>query len=220
MERERNSECWYNEVCQMDNSCESCIRYAEMKFLMENSGLPKSKQKPISLTPDDCDYEAFCRLLDIKDSIVEFVENGDNLFIGGSAGNGKTSWAIKILLKYFDEVWSGNGFRIRGLFIHVPKLLLELKDFNNPLPATYRDNILNADLVIWDEIGDTGISNYDYSQLLALLDNRILQEKSNIYTSNVSSLEEFNKMIGGRLTSRVWNLSEKIILNGKDRRGV
>ena len=216
----KNQECWYHEVCQMENPCSSCIRYAEMKFLMENSGLPKAKQKPIVLTPEDCDYNSFCQLQDIKNEIVDFVNNGNNLFIGGNTGNGKTSWAIKILLRYFDQIWNGNGFRVRGLFVHIPTILLELKDFNNPVSIEYRKNLLESDLVVWDEIGGIGMSNYDYSQLLAIIDKRVLEEKANIYTGNFSSEQESIKLLGERLSSRIWKLSQTIILNGKDRRGL
>lgn len=218
MVRERNSECWYHDVCQMDNSCDACIRYVEMKYLMDNSGLPKVKQRPIKLSAPTEDYDAFCDLQDIKDNIVEFVQRGKNLYIGGSVGNGKTSWAIKILLKYFDEIWAGNGFRVRGLFVHVPTLLSELKNFDDPLSFEYRRNLSQADLIVWDEIGDTGMSNYDYTQLIMILNDRMLSERSNIFTSNLSTKADTVKHLGDRLSSRVWNTSEIIILKGKDRR--
>lgn len=218
MVRERNSECWYHSVCNMDNSCDACIRYVEMKFLMDHSGLPKAKQKPIKLSPSTGDYEAFCDLQDIKDNIVEFVNNGKNLYIGGTVGNGKTSWAIKLLLKYFDEIWAGNGFRVRGLFVHVPTLLAKLKNFDDPLSREDRINLSKADLIIWDEIGDTGMSNYDYTQLIMILNDRMLCERSNIFTSNLYTKADTIKHLGDRLSSRVWNTSEIIILKGKDRR--
>ena len=217
MDKERNSECWYNSVCQMDNSCDNCIRFVEMKYLMDNSGLPKAKQRPITLIPDDCDYDKFVQLSEIKNDIVNFVENGENLFICGSVGNGKTSWAIKILLKYFDEIWAGNGFRVRGMFVHVPTLLSKLKNFENPLLASYKENLSKADLIVWDELG-TVISNYDYTQLLMYLDGRLLNEKSNIYTSNLTTYDELSKCFGERLASRLNTAQTKIVLKGRDRR--
>ena len=219
MAKERFSDCWYKEVCGFENDCNSCIRYSEMKYLMEQSGLPKSKQIPVPLKPDDCDYEAFTQLNNTKDAIHLFVNSGCNLLICGSVGNGKTSWAIKLLLKYFDKVWLGNGFRTRGLFVHVPTLLLQLKDFNYPLTHEYKENLLNADLVVWDEIGgDYGISGFDFSQLIMYIDNRILNNKSNIFTSNLETYEEFKAKLGERLASRVYSFSDKITLRGKDRR--
>ena len=82
--------------------------------------------------PEDIDFDAFTELADIKDDIVNFVSSGKCLYIASEYnGNGKTSWSIKLLLRYFDQVWAGNGFRCRGVFVHVPSLLLRLKDFDN-----------------------------------------------------------------------------------------
>lgn len=217
MARKSNSECWYVDVCKMDNPCSGCIRYLEMKHLMEKSGLPKAKQKPITLYPDEKDYDKFYTLQDYKDSITEHVENGDNLMICGNTGNGKTSWAIKILLKYFNDIWAGNGFRTRGLFVHVPTLLLKLKDFDNPVSAEYKNDLMNADLVVWDEFG-TSLSNYDYSQLLMYLDVRLLSEKSNIFTSNLKTQKEISDAVGERIASRIRTSQTMVVLEGRDRR--
>ena len=186
---------------------------------MEHSGLPKSKQIPIQLYPDDVDMNAFIQLKEIKDNIEDYVNAGGfNLYLCGDTGNGKTSWAIKILLKYFNEVWAGNGFRTRGVFVHVPTFLLQLKDFNNPLSKEYRDSILNADLVVWDELAGAKISNYDYSQLLMYIDNRMLNDKSNIFTSNITRSVDLQVLLGVRIAVRIWNTSTIIELKGRDKR--
>lgn len=188
---------------------------------MENSGIPKSKQRPIDLYPSDEDYNAFVRLADIKQHIDEFVMNGESLYITSrSTGNGKTSWAIKLMLKYFDKVWAGNGFNQRGYFVHVPTLLLNLKDFNNPNTdiSKIKKSVLTADLVVWDDIASTTVSKYDYSQLLMLIDNRCLEDKANIYTGNLNTKAALNEILNDKLASRIWELSEVIELRGKDRR--
>ena len=220
-------DCWYKAVCtnplnRDDNACEgSCIRYLEMQYLMDNSGIPKVRQKPISLYPSDCDLDAFIELADIKDGIADFVESGKNLYITSAiTGNGKTSWAIKLMLKYFDSIWAGNGFRVRGYFAHIPTLLLNLKDFNNADidMAKIKKTLLTADLVVWDDIASTEISKYDYSQLLMLIDNRVLENKSNIYTGNINSLDKLRKVLGDKLSSRIWNMSKVIEFKGADLR--
>ena len=214
---EQSSNCWYRDVCDLDD-CDNCIRYMEMKYLLDNSQIPKNRQVPISLEAG-VDYEAFCQLADIKDDIVQEVSNGLNLFIcSKETGNGKTSWAIKLLLKYFDEIWAGNGFRIRGLFIHVPTFLNELKDFDNPISQSYKEQILTADLVVWDDIASYRLSDYDITQLLTYIDRRVLQNRANIYTANVISFASLTNNVGARLASRIWNTSSVIELKGKDKR--
>lgn len=209
-------DCVYNKVCtQVCN--EDCIRYKEMSYLLQSSGIPKKRQMPASLIPG-VDYGAFCELAEIKLNIVNAVENGFNLLIASNeTGNGKTSWAIKLLLRYFDQVWAGNGFRQRGYFQHVPTLFNTLKDFSDSHDAL-KYVLKNADIVVWDDIAGCKFSDFDTTQLLAILDDRLLNEKANIYTCNVTSQEQLEKAVGSRLASRIWNCSKKVILKGKDRR--
>ena len=214
-------DCWYKSVCTKECGG-SCIRYVEMKYLMDHSNLPVNLQTPRVLTPDKCDLSAFQELAEIKATIELNVAAGDNIYIGGaSAGTGKTSWAIKLLLKYFDAVWSGNGFRTRGIFIHVPTFLLKCKDFNNKDEEfeELKKNIATADLVVWDDIASTEISAYDYSQLLSYLDGRCNAGLSNIYTGNIVSANAMLKALGAKLTSRIFARSTiKIFFKGGDKR--
>ena len=123
---------------------------------------------------------------------MDFVQQGGNLYIASQmSGNGKTSWAIKLMLKYFDEIWAGNGFNIRALFISVPTFLLKCKDFKVADPAfdQLKRDLLKVDLVVWDDIASTNISAYDYSQLLMYLDARVLSGQANIFTGNYETLE-------------------------------
>lgn len=215
----RIENCWYREVCSKECSA-GCIRYLEMSYLMENSGLPYKRWFPSSLSPDDCDYDAFCQLASIKNNITTFVENGQNLYLFSSmTGNGKTTWAIKLMLKYFNDIWAGNGFRCRGLFIHVPTFLTQLKNFNMVQTEFERikKELPSVDLVIWDDVASTDLSSYDNSQLLTYLDSRMLSMKSNIFTGNADNTA-ITKMLGLRLASRVWNNSQHIELRGRDKR--
>lgn len=190
-----------------------------MKYLMDNSCVPKNRQYPQELIAG-VDLEQYRKLAEIKSNIVEFVDEGQCLFICSKyTGNGKTSWAIKLLLRYFNDVWAGNGFKVRGLFVNVPTLLLQLKNFDNPLSEEYKKRLMEVDLVVWDEIASTSISNYDYGNLLMFLDYRIAAGKSNIFTSNVVSVGELEKNVGSKLASRIWNTSQVIEFYNKDRRG-
>ena len=214
----RIKECWYESVCQ--NECSnSCLRYIEMKYLMDNSDIPPKRQLPDKLVPESVDKPAFVKLNEIRLDVVNFVNSGENLYIWSNhTGNGKTSWALKIMLRYFNEVWAGNGFRVRGKFVHVPTLLLKSKDFNNPLSQEYKNDIMNCDLVIFDDIASTGISQYDLSQLLLYIDHRSLYGKSTIYTGNLG-FNDLHSALGAKIASRVWSKDTNIIeLKGADRR--
>lgn len=189
---------------------------------MDNSGIPAPRQRPVILSPSKCDYNAFCDLADIKDDIKNFVENGKSLYItSATTGNGKTTWAIKLMLKYFDTIWAGNGFKVRGLFVHVPTFLLKCKEFGKTDEDfdDFKSMLSYVDLVIWDDIASNELSTYDCGQLLMYLDNRVSNMKSNIYTGNLNSLSLIQKALGSKLASRIWSSNTKIVtFEGGDRR--
>ena len=217
-----NERCWYVPVCsKVGEDCYMCRKFLEMNYLMENSWLPKNKQTvPPKLKPTtDNDRTMFLRLNQIKDVIRGFVVTGKNLYITSNyTGNGKTTWAIKLLLKYFEKVWDGNGLKVRGIFAHVPTLVLKLKNFDNKISTKDYEALKECDLVVWDDIALTSLTAYDYTQLTALIDYRMLSGKSNIYTSNVPNFADLEELIGNRLASRIYNASEIIEFDGGDNR--
>ncbi len=218
--------CWYKDKCnkyETEECNKNCIRYMEMDYLIANSNIPKGKQFKQELRPDKIDEPSFDLLLEIKNDIINFVENGENLYIYSERfGNGKTSWAIKIMQNYFNKIWLGNGFKIRGLFIHVPTFLTRFKEVINKKDEEFEEmkNILSdVDLVIWDDIATGKLSEYDHNNLLTYIDQRKLNGKSNIFTGNLNE-QELEIAVGKRLKSRIWNASTNIHLQGSDRRGL
>jgi len=211
--------CIYKQICPKDCS-PSCIRWLEMSYLLEHSNLPEHRWTPIQLFACEEDRDAYRELGQIKNNVVDFVKSGSNIFITShSVGNGKTSWAIKLMLKYFDSIWAGNGFRCRGLFLHIPTLLMKLKDFDKPdsIYAEIKDLIPTVDLVIWDDVGSIKLSAYDYNQLLMLLEQRINNGKTNIFTSNYDE-KDLQEALGVKLASRICHTSKIIQFKGGDRR--
>ena len=220
------NKCWYISVCGKYGSPEcnaSCIRYMEMDFLMQNSGIPRNKQYSTLLTPSKEDVQAFVTLKEIKDDIITFVENGESVYIySHNFGNGKTTWAIKLMQKYFDGVWAGNGFRCRGIFIHVPTFLTKIKEGISRKDEdfeTLKSRLMTVDLVIWDDIAATKLGDFDHANLLTYIDQRKLNQLSNIYTGNLDQ-DELQEALGNRLASRVWNDSTPVKFVGADRRGI
>lgn len=220
MEKQRNSNCWYLETC--DEDCDRCVVYTQLKWQMDNSGLYPAQQKPIELYINDnnsADRDAYKELSYIRKHIVDFVDEHRNLYIcSNNVGNGKTSWAIKMLHTYFHFCAVGNYENLLGMFVNTTDLLLKLKDFNNPLPQRYRENLEKVDLVVFDDVGVTGISQYDLTQLFNIINKRMLAEKSTIYTSNVTEYDQLEQLLGSRLASRIYEASDVITLKGMDMR--
>ena len=215
-------DCWYAKVCQQYDTehCNAhCLRYMEMHYLMETSGIPKKRQIPEPLTPKECDLEAFYNLNDIKNDIVTFVNEGHNLYLYSEQfGNGKTSWAIKMLGKYFNEIWEGNGFKCRGLFISVPMFITKLNNFSNDKEfELLKERLKTVDLVVWDDISVSGATASSYLTLASYIDARQLSGLSNIFTGNFNEVQ-LKETLSDRLASRIWDASVRIELTGPSRR--
>lgn len=220
--------CWYKVVCgDTINRCPVdvfCLRHYKMSALTHSATLEGKECYPIKLYLDknEIDKEAFNELRTIQQNIGEFVSDGRNLLIYGViAGCGKTSWARKLLLSYFDSIWkTADVSECRGLFISLPRLMSAMKE-NITKPNEYyqyiQDNVINADLVIWDELNYKDMSEYEHSYLLTIIDRRLSLGKSNIYTGNFT-LEILEKKLGTRLASRIVGGSKVIELKGSDKR--
>ena len=79
------------------------------------------------------------------------------------------------------------------------------------------DNILKADLVVWDEINYKDYTTFEHDYLLGVISQRLAEGKSNIYTTNYS-LPIIEQKLGTRLSSRVVGASIKVEFKGKDKR--
>ena len=219
-----NTECIFYGVCQNQDNCnKDCIRYVEMTYLLDNSGLPANLKGRLALKPEKVDYDAFCTLADIKDNIVEFVQQGKNLYLYSEhTGNGKSSWLAKLLQAYFNQVWAGNGFQRRGYFLYLPTFLIELKE-NIRVPndelLEQKDFLKHVDLLCIDDIAASTLSEYEHNYLLYIIDYRISNKKSTLYSSNLGEANLL-QYLGTRLKSRVFNNSQIVHLQGQDRRGL
>lgn len=214
-------ECWYKNNCKQYHEGCACLRYDEMVALFQQSNIPEGRWGKISLTTD-VDISQFRRLAEIKRNIKNWVEGGNNLYLySRNFGNGKTSWAIKLMQSYFNSVWPGNRFRRRGVFFSVPEFIdrehIRMNGDDEEFDEL-REALVTCDLVVWDDVSAVKLTDYSHSVLLNFIDTRLVNNKCNIFTGNLDG-ERLGQFAGGRLASRIWNESEIIQFNGPDRRG-
>ena len=216
--------CWYKSVCNKskpnDECRNNCIRYTSMLNLVKESYLPKHLIYPKTLNPTVDEVDSYELLKDIKDKADIFVEKGKCLYIYSNiCGNGKTTWASKIMLSYFNKTWALTGFIKKGIFIYTPELINRLKTqyLNNESLTEEINQLKNCNLLILDDLGVSDFTPNDLNNLLDIIDYRINNSKSIIFTSNLDK-ESLLKKFGGRLTSRVFNHSIQVELGGFDRR--
>jgi DNA replication protein DnaC len=218
------SKCYLYAVCN-HKDCEKdfCLRKYKTDSLYSAALMTESQKQHIALKvdADGTDLEQFKQLAYIEQNIVKFIEDGKNLYLhSANCGNGKSSWSLRLAEAYFNKIWARSESKCRVLFISVPRFLLALKD-NITTRSSYvdyiKENVLEADLVIWDDIAAKMGSEFELTHLLNIIDNRLALGKSNIYTSNLNRQQLYN-VLGERLTSRIANMSIDIELFGSDKR--
>ena len=217
--------CWFKEVCTNYNTdiCNcGCSLYCQYYYLVNLANIPVQLQYPQNQKLNaGVDIEKYKYLADLKDNILQFVDEGQNLFLYSKYyGNGKTTWSIKLLSSYFSKIWPGNGTKCRGLFINVDDFLMKKKSAisqKNYRLLQIEELIPNVDIVIWDDIGCTKLSDYEHSILFPLINSRISSHKCNIFTSNVID-DEFVNNVGGRLASRILETSTIVEFNNPPQR--
>lgn len=218
------------ESCPYQNKCNKrdcdkdfCKRKYRLDCLFDNSLLPihLRKHKKLFCDEDGTDLAEFTKLANIEQNIENFVSSGTNLFIHSAfPGNGKSSWSIRLLIAYFYKIWMKSNFKCQGLFISVPSYLLALKDSitkYNEYANFINSNVLEADIVVWDDIGAKIGTEFELNHLLNIINTRMNNGKCNIFTSNLSK-KEMVVALGERLASRVCNKSIDIEFHGSDKR--
>jgi len=219
------AKCWlYNNCNHKDCDKDFCLRRYKLNSLYDAALISDAQRKHITLyiDQDATDLEEFRTLADIEKNILSFVESGQNLYIHSSnCGNGKTSWSLRLVEAYMNRIWPGADLGCHALFISVPKFLASLKDNisnRNEYAIYIREQAINAELVVWDDIAAKSGSDYDMDQLLRLIDDRCANKKANIFTSNLNA-REIETALGSRLASRICRSSLDVEFHGADKRG-
>lgn len=214
-----------------------CVAYHQMNNIFELSGMPKRYRYELPLRPDEIDLPKFRALkewIEVEEKIVdgkrkfyhkvlEKVKSGRGLYIwSDTKGNGKTSWACKIMQAYFRAVGVTNDLRTRGLYINVPELLEEMRqNMDNPTPE-HREKlrlIKEVDLVIFDDIGTESPTRWVREQLYILINKRYSESLCTIYTSNISLAQlGHEEVLGDRIASRINGSCDIIEFKGTDKR--
>lgn len=226
MKREfEGKNCIFKNDCRRYNTeecCDPCWRQREFYFLLDNSNLPETQKDEIKLIPDKQDVNAFLYLDNIRENVIDFVKSGEGLYIHGPTGNGKTTWACKILKRYIMEKSIANGFEKRALFIRLPWYVRTIRQNISIKDEEFeqiRKELATIDLVVFDDVGAVAIkSDFVYDEVYSLISDRIDDGLCNIFTSNLTQ-EEISELLGERLISRMFLKTHLVhIQSTKDRR--
>ena len=203
-----------------------CIKLFKLQQLYDLSLLTEKQRIriPLRIDADGTDQSAFERLSVIESDVVRyFGESGNSLYIYSSnVGNGKTTWAIRLIQSYLTNVWYKCDIDCKALFVSVPKYLVAIKDNIsevNEYAQHVKKYVYSADIVVFDDIATKSATQFEHEILFNMIDARVNLGKSNIFTSNMDYVGLVNT-VGERIASRIFNTSEKIRFDGQDKRAL
>ena len=217
--------CYAEDYCKKDKSLcnELCGGYRVLRALYRLSKIPVNYQYTIPLSPQKEDIKAFEYLNDFKESVVNNVDAGVNLYIWGkNTGCGKTSWACKIMGYYFRKIAFSSGLENEGLYIYLPTFLDDLRNsYSNPSPEFDEElyMVKHCNLLIVDDIGAEKLTEWVRERIVSIINIRVSNNLSTIYTSNLSP-NDLREEMGDRIASRILGCSNVVEITGADRRSV
>lgn len=197
------------------------------ELYLKNSRLPKRYLEDATLFPVAEDYEAFAKLKKVDENINIFVHQGQNLLItSNETGNGKTSWAAKILKSYINDWACRFAFddRTPALFINVPEFLAKKKlAINDPEIALEISEIekciFTSKLVVFDDIATKSATQFEYDLLYMYINYRTNNLLTSIYTTNISK-DRLAEELDERLADRIIGFSiTQVEFKSPSRRG-
>ena len=153
-----------------------------------------------------------------KHSVHEFtrgwmpgINNGRGLLLMGPCGSGKTHLAVAALLEMIDSDKPG-----KLLFSNFQDLIQEIQaSFDSdevPSKSELLRPLLEADLLVLDELGSQKPSMFVQDILYYVINSRYNDERTTIFTTNF--LEDLHERIGDRLRSRLYEMSMEVKLAG------
>lgn len=216
-------DCYAKGFCKKygtENCSTFCDLYLKLQVLYDCSNIPKRYRGDIPLVAPQTDLSAFKQLNGWKNTIVDKVKEGENLFIWShTTGNGKTSWAFKIANYYIRKAVIFSNLENEVVYINTTRFLEQLKEqFDTPTDEfkELRYRVRHAKLLILDDIGSERPMEWACERLYELINERYSEMRTTVFTSNFSP-KELGVRLGDRIGSRVTS-STVIELTGQDRR--
>ena len=196
----------------------------KLNDLFEHSGLPKKFFEPQILVERKADIECWQWLEDVRNNIVEEVQNGLSIVITSSIlGNGKTSWAVRLLQRYLAETALDGRMVEKGMFVVSAQLLTEFGDYNyfQTMQEFLErfERLKTCELLVIDEIGGGSLTKASYPYLYDLVNYRVDNNLSTVYTTNYTD-EEIIDLLGQRLYSRIYDTSVVLEFEASNVRGL
>lgn len=162
-------------------------------------------------------YENIKRIVnDAKNYANNFPNSYRNLYIFGDVGRGKTFLINSIAKEILDKNYSVLYLTATKLFSFMNDYLYAFSERKEELKEKY-DLIFDSDLLIIDDLGSENDRNSNESNLFEIVNDRIINKKPMIFSSNYSE-DELIEFYGDRIFSRIIGSSHVMEIFGEDLR--
>lgn len=197
-----------------EESCKQLSRLTSMR-------LTTFEEMQLSLYPDTPDPAtgivprrrmeqtiAYCRQY-----AEDFGPRSDNLLLRGPTGTGKTHASLAIARAAAEK-----GFAVVYGPVQVLLHRLEKEHFGRET-GNSEEQLLEADLLVLDDVGTEFVNAFSVSCLYNLINTRLLEERPTILSTNLSQ-EQLRERYGDAIASRITGAYTPLVFCGKDIRQI
>ena len=196
-----------------------CFKQAIISLLYEQSGIREMLERENfnTLSYDYFEGEDLTRFQhtvnECKNFLKSFNSDYHNLFFYGTVGTGKSFLSGCIAKELIESGSSVIYFSASGLFETLSRNMFDFK--NKEEARSLHQEIYGCDLLIIDDLGTEYTNNVVVSQLFSLLNERHLNHKSTIISTNLS-LEDLRNRYSERIFSRITKNYTLCLFTGPD----
>ncbi len=206
-----------------DNSKCHCMKTRLQFYLYDQSGLSKliETENFDNLSLEYYDGEDRVKFEKAVQSARKFIEDFGshyrNLFFCGTVGTGKSFLSCCIAKELLADGQCVLYFSAGTLFRKISELTFGTKDKESLVH--FKNDIIDCDLLIIDDLGTELVNSFVASELFTILNERHLNKKSTIISSNLS-LEEIRDYYSDRIFSRLVSNYDFLKFTGQDIRKI
>ena len=203
-----------------------CSAKYRLDYALKLSKVPRNyiNANLYNFIKDSDNKEIYNSLKAVVDDIVSVVDKGTNFFFfGATPGTGKTFCAFVLLNHFIYKTCTTDRFDFEnplGMYVVHADLMDDLRYRRDSDELQRTLKIVNeVPLLIMDDLGSGTSSPFSRDQTYLIMNNRINNGLSTIYTSNLTVAELRNpEVLGARNVSRLIVNAIGIEFTGKDRR--
>lgn len=196
-----------------------CFKQASISLLYEQSGIRELLKHDNfdSLSYEYYEGEDLNRFRNAVTTCHNFVKNFNsdyhNLFFYGTVGTGKSFLSGCVAKELIEKGNLVIYFSATQLFHELSKNAFDYR--NREDMSLLQDDLFHCDLLIIDDLGTELTNSFVSSQLFSCLNERHLQKKATIISTNLS-LQELRDRYSDRIFSRITSNYEVCKLTGPD----